>query len=1023
VEKILRLSILVLIFLAALLSPERVQALNIIFPAGILLLFLAFTVSGYVSKKPAVLSSRTALAVLLLSAAALLPALFSGTSLLNFLNIKIFFLALLLIITGSSFKEPPDRQKAALLIICCALVTALYAFYQRIFGMEDLARYVSLHKEAAKDPRIYAEFMKNIASGRVFSTFVNSNLFAGFLAMALPVTLGLFLLNYKKKLIRAIIGLSFTALLAALLLTRSAGGAVASAAALIVFLFFTVKEKKKLFLLCFALAAASVLAIFLLRPDLLNFAKEDNSISSRLAYFKDALAVFAREPLLGSGSNSYSRAAGGLIKYPHNWYLQVLAENGLLGFGLLMVFLWVIFKEGAAALQKLKGAEKKIFAGFFAGFCGFLFHSLFDVDSNYWQNSLIAFFLAGLAASFYRQDFKKYFLLAAGLALGSAIIFARQEAVSLLLLAVFCSALFLKVVFENKKLVRTPLDLPLALLLILGFASMFFSVNCFATLQSVLLLVFCIMFFYTAVNSLKKAGDTGLVARFLAWLCLILSLAGITGYYYLGGQRSFGLFTNPNLLGGFLAAGLGFLLFYIVKEKGPKKVLFILASAGSVFCLVLTKSRGGLLAAVCSLVLFGLFLQFLARRKAVEQKTKKRALLLLAAGLIIAVTPLDPIVKRALEIGRFDPAAYSRTGIWLSAVKLFRDRPLMGYGLNTFKDIAPKYYFPVGGSIGNFTRVQHQAHNEYLQLLAETGILGGLLAAVLLFLIGRQFYYKLRGTVDKDKLFLLCAVFTALAALLVHALVDFNLHYLPTLLLLVLLLGLLFSGYLAGNNYLEVDKKKRLFFNAALVLAAGIFLALAALNYFSILLAERNGPTPQAVEKDLKLSAALDPFNSGSYEKLGKFYRYFYLVTGEQKYLEQAENNFKQAQKRSPLNAFPHRNLGYLYYKAGLKNEALSEYEAALKLNPYDVFFKYEAAYIYAETGKYGPALGQALEAVRLEPNFAGARLLLAGLYTKLHNPGAAERERKMALEINTRYKELAVIDYEKMLISLGEKR
>ena len=1024
-EKILRRSLLVLLLLAPLCSPERLPLLNAVYPAALILLLAIFAVFWRVLKKNLLVSANFAIALFIYSSVVLFSGFLSENPALNIFDLKIVFLAFLLVVTANAFRTQKDREYAVFAVMCGAVLTAIFAFYQKYIGMADLAKFISVPGSAIGDPQIHAEVIKNISNGRVFSTFVNSNVYAGFLAMVIPVALGLFLVNYKNMLLRVVTGACFLALLYALFLTRSAGGMVTAAASLIIFLLFVVKEKSRLIFICLALTAVFALFIVLLRADIFNFVNKDNSILNRLGYFKEALNIFMKNPVLGNGAGSYALLAKDGIRFPHNWYLQVLAENGLLGFGVLAAFLGLMLKESTGLLLRLKGRERVIFAGVFAGFIGFLVHNLFDVDSNYWQNCFVAFFFAGLMASMFKYKLKNYFMLLFTLALAGAILFARQQYVHvpLLLFAVISSVLFLKVYFDRKIFVKTSLDVPLLLLVLLAVISVIFSVNRFVTLQGVCLILSCSLLFYSTVNSIKKEENFAPVPLLLAWFCLILSLAGIAEYFYNGGQRSFGLFPNPNMLGGFLASGTGFLLFYFYKAQGRAGWFFGLTLILSLVCLHLTKSRGGFLVAVCSIVLFLVLLGVLARKNAVSGKKRIYVTVSLIVFLAIAVTPLNPVVKRALELGKNDKAAYSRIEIWGSALKMLKDRPLAGFGLNTFKDAAPKYYFPVGGSIGNYTRVQHHAHNEYLQFLVETGVAGGLLMLVFLYLIIRRFFRILAATKDKEKLFALCAVATAIAGLLIHALVDFNLHFLPTLVLLVLLTGILFSKYLSEKQFHVIDEKKKYFFHGAVAVTVAGVLVLAGMNFFSVYYFGKRAATAELLDKNLRLSLFFNPYNSDSMAELGKLYRYHLMINKEQKYLAQSEECFKLAQKNNPLNAHYHKHLGLLYYAAGLKEEVYREYEMAVKLNPCDVFLKFELAYIYAEKGGYEPALRYAKEAVSLEPNFVGAHLLLSGIYFKLNDQMASDAEKGLAYEINAKYKDAAVIDYEKMLVSLGERR
>jgi O-antigen ligase len=106
----------------------------------------------------------------------------------------------------------------------------------------------------------------------------------------------------------------------------------------------------------------------------------------------------------------------------------------------------------------------------------------------------------------------------------------------------------------------------------------------------------------------------------------------------------------------------------------------------------------------------------------------------------------------------------SRIDLWLDMLPMLRRFPLFGTGLNAFSTAYPWYqtYAKVGPDwVG-------EAHNEYLQALLDTGLIG---AALFAFLIARTLRNALararNGALD-------LGVLGALLALALHNLVDFN---------------------------------------------------------------------------------------------------------------------------------------------------------------------------------------------------------------------------------------------------------
>jgi len=107
--------------------------------------------------------------------------------------------------------------------------------------------------------------------------------------------------------------------------------------------------------------------------------------NNRLEYWRRSLRIIKDYPVFGCGLNTYALVAGrynvGLGGYPHNSYLQMAAEIGLIG---VLVFLWmlfVLFRDSIRALRQVKIQTNKILIfGFLTGLLGFLIHSFFDTN-------------------------------------------------------------------------------------------------------------------------------------------------------------------------------------------------------------------------------------------------------------------------------------------------------------------------------------------------------------------------------------------------------------------------------------------------------------------------------------------------------------------------------------------------------------------------------------------------------------------------------------------------------------------
>jgi len=119
------------------------------------------------------------------------------------------------------------------------------------------------------------------------------------------------------------------------------------------------------------------------------------------------------------------------------------------------------------------------------------------------------------------------------------------------------------------------------------------------------------------------------------------------------------------------------------------------------------------------------------------------------------------------------------------AGQMLAESPLLGTGLDTFGELQPSFLGTVF--------LLHYAHNDYVQLLAETGAVGGALAATFFgLLIARS--RRFRRAAQPPLRCLDAGPWAALAALSLHSAFDWNLHIPANALLAVVAVGLAVSA-------------------------------------------------------------------------------------------------------------------------------------------------------------------------------------------------------------------------------------
>ena len=112
----------------------------------------------------------------------------------------------------------------------------------------------------------------------------------------------------------------------------------------------------------------------------------------------------------------------------------------------------------------------------------------------------------------------------------------------------------------------------------------------------------------------------------------------------------------------------------------------------------------------------------------------------------------------------------TRLTIDRDALRMFVQKPLLGWGLGSFPEVYPQFR-----SFYTNLRVDH-AHNDYLQLLVETGTAGFLVAVWFMVVTFRAAARNLRQQESGTNRFAALAALLGITGILVHSLVDFNLQ-------------------------------------------------------------------------------------------------------------------------------------------------------------------------------------------------------------------------------------------------------
>lgn len=270
----------------------------------------------------------------LLGALSILVSPDKAFSFYNYYNLVGVY-ALTYLLVGQNVDRQEQVKKILLAMAGSAFLVILYGFCQYIFGMDSSdVKWV--------DGAAFPELTR-----RVFSTWENPNILAGYLDAVLCILLGFFAKS-GNSIQRAALVLGMILAAACLAMTYARGACLAIA---VVFFFYGLAKSWRILFGCVAV----ILLAFLLDPALYDriasvFTTVDTSSEMRLAFWEATVAMIQDHPFLGIGWGAYwmvypeydfyMQGAPIKIVHAHNIYLNYMAEIGIAG---AVAFFWFFF--------------------------------------------------------------------------------------------------------------------------------------------------------------------------------------------------------------------------------------------------------------------------------------------------------------------------------------------------------------------------------------------------------------------------------------------------------------------------------------------------------------------------------------------------------------------------------------------------------------------------------------------------------------------------------------------------------
>lgn len=242
--------------------------------------------------------------------------------------------------------------------------------------------------------------------------------------------------------------------------------------------------------------------------------------------------------------------------------------------------------------------------------------------------------------------------------------------------------------------------------------------------------------------------------------------------------RVYATFENPNIFAEYLIMIIPVGYGLILSEKKFKNRVLTLAMGGAIFAsLLFTFSRGGWLGAAAGAFVFLFMYQISMLIKFIP------------IGFLGLMMLPSSIIGRIASTGSLQDASnFYRMQIWQKSVEIVKDYPLTGVGLgfNSFRKISAKYITEAD---------PYHAHNTYLELAVEIGIIGLFFVIMLGLKLMGMVHHILRF--DKKNGVMMLGFFAGLISLMVHGIAEHVLYNPKIILLFWFYIGCINSIYSA----------------------------------------------------------------------------------------------------------------------------------------------------------------------------------------------------------------------------------
>jgi O-antigen ligase len=296
----------------------------------------------------------------------------------------------------------------------------------------------------------------------------------------------------------------------------------------------------------------------------------------------------------------------------------------------------------------------------------------------------------------------------------------------------------------------------------------------------------------------------GFIFAFFAILQGVLSPTKIYGIYERQFAQPYGSFVNRHNFAAYMEMTLALPLSLVLtgSVKRDQRLLYLTAVLLMAVALFLSGSRGGLIAMIAEVIVMVMITAPVRRGKKLAVRLALGAALLVAVAAGTIFVGGESSLTRIAETASSKDVSVSRTQIWTTTLEVITHNLPFGVGLGALGVAYTNF-----DTFSGLERVE-QAHNDYLQIVSDAGVIGMLIGGAFLYFLIRTFT-KNMSTGNTYRRAVVIGAGAGIFGVLVHSLFDFVLHTTAVSVLFFVLLSLLVNSGFDYEDDIPGDEPRR----------------------------------------------------------------------------------------------------------------------------------------------------------------------------------------------------------------------